>query len=82
MKKARHINRSTPEPLFSLKDRLEHGILKPQEVWVLAGKARTTFYEDVKAGKVALRKIGLRSSGVYGPDAKRYIESCLSPSID
>ena len=82
MKQAGHINRPTPEPFFSLKDRLEHGILKPQEVWVLAGKARTTFYEDVKAGKVALRKIGLRSSGVYGPDAKRYIESCLSLNFD
>jgi hypothetical protein len=53
-------------------------MLKPQEVWSLAGKAKTTFYEDVKAGKVVLRKIGLRSSAVYGPDAKRYIESCLS----
>jgi hypothetical protein len=48
-------------------------MLKPQEVWSLAGKAKTTFYEDVKAGKVVLRKIGLRSSAVYGPDAKRYI---------
>ncbi|NBS35520.1 MAG: hypothetical protein EBS82_06780 [Methylocystaceae bacterium] len=69
---------SQKEKLFTLSERLEHGMLKPQEVWSLAGKAKTTFYEDVKAGKVVLRKIGLRSSGVYGPDAKRYIESCLS----
>jgi hypothetical protein len=69
---------SKKEKLFTLSERLEHGMLKPQEVWSLAGKAKTTFYEDVKAGKVVLRKIGLRSSAVYGPDAKRYIESCLS----
>lgn len=57
-------------------------MLKPQEVWNLAGKAKTTFYEDVKAGKVILRKIGIRSSAVYGPDAKRYIESYLSVVSD
>ena len=57
-------------------------MLKPQEVWSLAGKAKTTFYEDVKAGKVVLRKIGIRSSAVYGPDAKRYIESSLSSVSD
>jgi len=68
----------TKEKIFTLSERLEHGMLKPQEVWSLAGKAKTTFYEDVKAGKVVLRKIGLRSSAVYGPDAKRYIQSCLS----
>jgi hypothetical protein len=63
--------------LFSLSERLSHGVLRPQEVWSLAGKGKTSFYEDVKAGKVALRKIGLRSSGVYGPEAKRYIQSSL-----
>ena len=68
--------------LFTLSERLEHGMLKPQEVWSLAGKAKTTFYEDVKAGKVVLRKIGIRSSAVYGPDAKRYIESSLSSVSD
>ncbi|MFM8646873.1 MAG: hypothetical protein ACKOB7_03700 [Methylocystis sp.] len=52
-------------------------MLRPQEVWSLAGKGKTSFYEDVKAGKVALRKIGRRSSGVYGPDTKRYIQSSL-----
>ena len=63
--------------LFSLSERLLHGVLRPQEVWSLAGKGKTSFYEDVKARKVALRKIGRRSSGVYGPDAKRYIQSSL-----
>ena len=63
--------------LFSLSERLLHGVLRPQVVWSLAGKGKTSFYEDVKAGKVALRKIGRRSSGVYGPDAKRYIQSSL-----
>ena len=68
---------SSKENLFSLSVRLFHGVLRPQEVWSLAGKGKTSFYEDVKAGKVALRKIGRRSSGVYGPDAKRYIQSSL-----
>lgn len=63
---------------FKLGERLEHGMLKPQEAQSLAGKAKTTFNQDVKAGKVLLRKIGLRSSTIYCPDAKRYIESCLS----
>ena len=74
------INKKHPRSknnLFSLSERLLHGVLRPQEVWSLAGKGKTSFYEDVKAGKVALRKIGRRSSGVYGPDAKRYIQSSL-----
>ena len=74
------INKKNPrskDNLFSLNERLLHGVLRPQEVWSLAGKGKTSFYEDVKAGKVALRKIGRRSSGVYGPDAKRYIQSSL-----
>ena len=74
------INKKHPrskDSLFSLSERLLHGVLRPQEVWGLAGKGKTSFYEDVKAGKVALRKIGRRSSGVYGPDAKRYIQSSL-----
>jgi hypothetical protein len=68
---------SSKDNLFSLSERLLHGVLRPQEVWSLAGKGKTSFYEDVKAGKVVLRKIGRRSSGVYGPDAKRYIQSSL-----
>ena len=68
---------SPKDNLFSLSERLLHGVLRPQEVWSLAGKGKTSFYEDVKAGKVVLRKIGRRSSGVYGPDAKRYIQSSL-----
>ena len=74
------INKKNPrakDNLFSLSERLLHGVLRPQEVWSLAGKGKTSFYEDVKAGKVVLRKIGRRSSGVYGPDAKRYIQSSL-----
>ena len=74
------INKKNPrakDNLFSLSERLLHGVLRPQEVWSLAGKGKTSFYEDVKAGKVTLRKIGRRSSGVYGPDAKRYIQSSL-----
>lgn len=74
------INKKHPrskDNLFSLSERLLHGVLRPQEVWSLAGKGKTSFYEDVKAGKVVLRKIGRRSSGVYGPDAKRYIQSSL-----
>ena len=74
------INKKNPrskDNLFSLSERLLHGVLRPQEVWSLAGKGKTSFYEDVKAGKVALRKIGRRSSGVYGPDVKRYIQSSL-----
>lgn len=70
-------NSRSKDNLFSLSERLLHGVLRPQEVWSLAGKGKTSFYEDVKAGKVALRKIGRRSSGVYGPDAKRYIQSSL-----
>ena len=70
-------NPRAKDNLFSLSERLLHGVLIPQEVWSLAGKGKTSFYEDVKAGKVALRKIGRRSSGVYGPDAKRYIQSSL-----
>lgn len=66
---------------LTFSDRLAHGILKPAEVWGLAGVSRTVFYDDVKSGKVALRKIGERAVGVYGPDAQSYVKGKLGDLV-
>ncbi len=66
---------------ISFADRLAFGILKPVETWTLAGKSRTVFYNDVRAGKVKLRKIGERASGVFGPDAQEYVKASLGELI-
>jgi hypothetical protein len=57
---------------ISLADRLEHGNLTIREACLLADASRSKFYEDLKEGRVAIRKLGAKSV-VAGPIAKRYI---------
>lgn len=57
---------------ISLADRLEHGNLTIRETCALADASRSKFYEDLKARRVAIRKLGNKSV-VPGPIAKRYI---------
>jgi len=52
--------------------RLNSGNLTIEEVCALATRSKTGFYEDLKAGLVAVRKIG-RKSVVPGPIARAYI---------
>jgi hypothetical protein len=67
-------DRTAPIPASSitLEDRLVNGNLTVAEVCALARRSRTGFYEDVKAGRVTIRKAG-RKTLVPGPVAKRYI---------
>jgi hypothetical protein len=58
---------------FTLADRLEHGNFTVREVCELKNRSRPGFYEDLKAGLVAIRKIGTKSI-VPGPVARAYIE--------
>ena len=58
--------------VVTLEDRLASGNLTVAEVCALAGRSRTGFYEDLKAGRVSIRKAG-RKTLVPGPVAKRYI---------
>ena len=58
-------------PPLTLEDRLEHGNLTVAETCALRNCSKTSFYADLKAGLVAIRKIG-RKSVVSGPVAKRY----------
>ena len=60
------------QPLITLEDRLTSGNLTVDEVRALKNRSRTGFYEDVKAGRVKIEKIG-RKSIVRGPIATRYI---------
>jgi hypothetical protein len=60
------------QPLITLEDRLTSGNLTVDEVRALKNRSRTGFYEDVKAGRVKIEKIG-RKSIVRGPIAKLYI---------
>jgi hypothetical protein len=57
---------------FSLGDRFEFGNLHIAEVIALKGTSRSTFYRDVKGGRVEIKKLG-RSSVVPGASARRYI---------
>lgn len=57
---------------LTLEDRFAHGNLTVAEVCTLAGRSRSGFYEDLKAGLVVVRKAGRRTL-VPGPAAKRYI---------
>ena len=59
--------------------RLHSGNLTVEEVCALATRSKTGFYEDLKAGLVAVRKIG-RKSVVPGPIAKAYIAGAPLPS--
>jgi hypothetical protein len=52
--------------------RLNSGNLTIEEVCALATRSKTGFYEDLKGGLVAIRKIG-RKSVVPGPIARAYI---------
>jgi len=60
------------QPHISIQDRLEHGNLNIDEVCALKQRCKTGFYADVKAGLVAIEKVGRRSI-VRGPVAKQYI---------
>jgi hypothetical protein len=59
--------------------RLSNGNLTIEEVCALAARSRTGFYEDLKAGLVAVRKIG-RKSVVPGPVARAYINGQALPA--
>jgi ribosomal protein S14 len=58
--------------VVTLQERLASGNLTVAEVCALAGRSRTGFYEDLKAGRVSIRKAG-RKTLVPGPVARRYI---------
>ena len=58
---------------LSLADRLAFGNLTILEVRALKNRSHSGFYEDLKSGLVAVRKIG-RKTVVPGPIAKAYIE--------
>lgn len=58
--------------------RLKAGNLTIEEVCALAMRSKTGFYEDLKAGLVAVRKIG-RKSVVPGPVARAYINGSPLP---
>jgi len=58
---------------FSLADRMEFGNFTIREVCELKSRSKPGFYEDVKAGLVAIKKIGTKSV-VPGPVARAYIE--------
>jgi hypothetical protein len=60
------------QPLITLEDRLTSGNLTVDEVRALKSRSRTGFYEDVKAGRVKIEKIG-RKSIFRGRIAKLYI---------
>ena len=56
----------------TIQDRLDNGNLTVDEICALRNCSRTQFYRDLKAGLVAIEKIG-RKSIVREPVAKRYI---------
>jgi hypothetical protein len=60
--------------------RLNSGNLTIEEVCALATRSKTGFYEDLKAGLVAVRKIG-RKSVVPGPIAAAYIPGRPLPQV-
>jgi hypothetical protein len=60
------------QPPITIQHRLTSGNLTVDEVRALKNRSRTGFYEDVKAGRVKIEKIG-RKSVVRGPIATRYI---------
>jgi len=57
---------------LSLADRLAFGNLTVEETRTLKNRSHSGFYEDLKEGLVAVRKIG-RKTVVPGPIAKAYI---------
>jgi hypothetical protein len=58
---------------LSLADRLAFGNLTVEETRTLKNRSHSGFYEDLKEGLVAIRKIG-RKTVVPGPVAKAYVE--------
>ncbi|MFY9657071.1 MAG: hypothetical protein WAK01_10855 [Methylocystis sp.] len=60
------------KPSLPIEVRLNAGNLTIEEVCALASRSKTGFYADLKAGLVAVRKIG-RKSVVPGEIAKAYI---------
>lgn len=58
---------------LSLADRLAFGNLTVEETRTLKNRSHSGFYEDLKEGLVAVRKIG-RKTVVPGPIAKAYID--------
>jgi hypothetical protein len=63
---------------ISLADRLAFGNLTVEETRTLKNRSHSGFYEDLKEGLVAVRKIG-RKSVVPGPIARAYINGELLP---
>jgi hypothetical protein len=61
------------DPEISLADRLTFGNLTVEETRTLKSRSHSGFYEDLKEGLVAIRKIG-RKTVVPGPVARAYIE--------
>ena len=59
-------------PSFSISDRFEHGNFEIGEVCELAKVGKTRIYEDLKKGRLSIRKIG-RKSVVPGPIALAYV---------
>ncbi len=68
----KHETAEAATPPVTMEDRLANGNLTVAEVCALAGRSRTGFYEDLKAGLVTVRKAG-RKTLIPGPVAKRYI---------
>ena len=63
---------------FSLADRMEFGNFTIREVCELKNRSKPGFYEDLKSGLVAIKKIGAKSV-VPGPVARAYIEGRSLP---
>jgi hypothetical protein len=57
---------------LSLADRLAFGNLTVEETRILKNRSHSGFYEDLREGLVAVRKIG-RKTVVWGPIAAAYI---------
>ncbi|HKN28979.1 MAG TPA: hypothetical protein VJY34_14260 [Roseiarcus sp.] len=58
---------------FSLAERLEYGNFSVAEACLLKNRCKCGFYLDVKAGLVALEKIG-KKSVIRGPVLQRYLK--------
>lgn len=56
----------------SLEDRLKFGSLTIKEICELRGVSRSTFYNDLNRGLVAIKKAGSKAL-VPGPIAARYL---------
>jgi hypothetical protein len=58
--------------MVTINDRLLCGNLTIRETWELKGVSRSRFHEDLRAGRVALRRNGNKGL-VPGPIAARYV---------